>query len=127
MPSFGWLVHYCLGETLYMELSHSNVSSCGSINGGAGVFHVKVDDNSLSKSLTQRGVHLFHTPVILLPQSNSVSSPGCQPAHYLLASMGRCLSLHQTHASLSIIMSKKTSMPTTHYLKSSPILSGHSS
>ena len=82
----------------------------GSLNGRIGVFHVKVDDDSLSKSITWRGVHPFHTLVVLLPQSNSLSSCGGQPVHYLLASMGWCLS-PQTHMNMLVILSRRHPCP----------------
>ena len=64
MPSFSWLVQYHAGKALFRELSHSNVGGCGSLNGRAGVFHIKVDDYSLSQSLTLWDVYLFHTTVV---------------------------------------------------------------
>ena len=81
-----------------------------------GVFCIKVDDDPSSKSLKQWGVHPFHTQVVLLPHSSSVSSCGVCPVCYPLASMGWCLSLHQTHMSLLAILSRKTSMTATHCL-----------
>ena len=67
-----------------------------------------------------RGVHTcFIPPMFLLPWLSSVSSHGSHSVHYLMAIYGlRHLSLHQMHVILY------TSTSTTHYLKSSPVLSG---
>ena len=96
----------------------------GSLKGWAGVFHVKVDGDPTSKSLTQQSIPMFHTPVVLPPHSSSVSSHGGHPVCYLLASMGWHPSLHQAHMILLAILSVKMSTPTTHHLESLPIFSG---
>ena len=130
MPLSSWF-----GPVMQMELwgrwnKGIKLPQCwqmGSLNSWVGVFCIKLDDGSLFKSLTQRGVHPFHTAVVLLPCSRSVSSCGGHLVCYPLESMGWCLSLHQTHMSLLAILSRKTSTATAHHLESSPIFSGCSS
>ena len=97
-----------------------------SLYGWIRVFHIKVNDDLSSKSLTQRDVYPFYTLVVLLPCSGSVHRCKGHPVCYPMVSMGWHLSLHQMHMILSTILSMKTSTSTTHGLGTSPIFSGHS-
>ena len=60
----------------------------GSLYNWVAVFHIKVDDDESLKNLTWRGAYPFHTPMVLLPWTSSVSRHGGHPVCYPMASTG---------------------------------------
>ena len=97
-----WTCTLYLGLICFGTLASVDISTCfvkwgyeatfswwlGSLFDWVEVFHIKIDDGRSLKNLTQRGIYLFHTHMVLQPWLSSVSSHGSHSVCYPMALMG---------------------------------------